>query len=246
MESTAMSNDVINGLWIGKIDKPQYMSINSFLKHGHRYQLWTYEPEQLVPVGTIIKDANEIVSKSILDKWRESKHRLQTFANYFRYKLIYKIGGWWMDLDCICVKSLDFESHYVFCSIDGVKKRPQLSDFHCHVINGAFKSPPRAKFLSDILIDIDEKASTGDYPDFGIWGTVVFTRSIFNNKLERYLLHQNVFVPFGFNKARNIFEDPTLQIPDWAYTVHLYNYTQPDYARITPGTVYEHLMSRYG
>jgi hypothetical protein len=237
--------DIINGLWVGRIGPTQRLSINSFLSNGHPYRLWAYEPQE-VPNGTILADANEIVPKSVLDRWPDRPHRLQTFANYFRYELIHKYGGWWMDLDCICVRPLVFDAPYVFCSIDGVRQRPQLADLPCHIINGAFKAPKGAAFLQDIIKKIKDQALTGDYPDFGIWGTVVFTRTIFDYGLDFFKAPANIFIPFGFQDVVRIYTDPTLKIPEWAYTVHLYNYTGPDYDKFTDGTVYTELVRRYG
>lgn len=239
--------ELINGLWVGQVGPAQRLGIRSFLANGHPYRLWTYQPQE-VPEGTILADANEIVPKDVFDRWKPGKHRLQTFANYFRYELIHKHGGWWMDLDCICVRPFTelAPPPYVFCSIAGVRQRPQLADLPCHIINGAFKAPKGACFLDDILKEIRPRALVGDYPEFGIWGTVVFTRAVFDYGLDLFKQDRNIFIPFGFQDVARIYTDPTLKVPDWAYTVHLYNYTAPDYDKFIQGTVYTELVNRYG
>ena len=38
------------------------MSINSYLKHGHQFTLWSYLPSyKNLPAGCILKDANEVL-----------------------------------------------------------------------------------------------------------------------------------------------------------------------------------------
>jgi hypothetical protein len=243
-----MESEVVNGFWMGsELQEAQRLSIRSFIANGHSYRLWAYQDLD-VPAGACLADANQIVPYEVVERWLcyPSQHLYQTFANYFRYELIHAVGGWWMDLDSICLRPLDFITPYVFCGIDGVSQRPQLGDLPCHVINGAFRAPSGAPFLQTILNRIRADAQRGHYPDFGIWGTVVFTRAIFDHGLECYRRPENVFIPFGFQDARRIFMDPTLVIPEWAYAVHLYNFLDPDYDTPVDGSVWERLLTTYG
>ena len=54
---------IIAGLWIGKLSKMEIYSMKSFIKQGHTYHLYTYEPLDNIPNGVIVKDANEIIPK---------------------------------------------------------------------------------------------------------------------------------------------------------------------------------------
>jgi len=51
---------------------------------------------------------------------------------------------------------------------------------------GFFKAPRTASFLSDVLQQIEPQANQGLYPNFGMWGTVVFTKSILKYDLYKY------------------------------------------------------------
>ena len=44
---------IVNALWIGKLGKLQLLSINSFLKQGHKYILWIYPNinKKLIPTN---------------------------------------------------------------------------------------------------------------------------------------------------------------------------------------------------
>ncbi len=237
---------LVHGFWAGgPLGRAQIASIRSFIQHGHDYRLWVYDPID-VPAGAMLCDAAKIVSPEVLGRWRPCKHLYQTFSNYFRYELIYQEGGYWMDMDIICLRPYDFVNDYIFCGITGVVKRPQLADLPFNVVNGAFRAPKGAPFLANILEQIREPARDGRYPDFGLWGTVIFTRAIFNYGLTHFKEDKNVFVPFGFQEVDKIYRKPGLKIPEWAYAVHLYNYTGPNYDELVPGTVYTELMKRYG
>ena len=80
-------NEVVNGLWIGTLGKMQILSIRSFLKQGHRYKLWVYDHMKNVPKGVEICDANLILDKRHI--FRHWTGNLATFADIFRYKLLY-------------------------------------------------------------------------------------------------------------------------------------------------------------
>jgi hypothetical protein len=105
-----MSSEIVNGLWLGKLGDMQLLSINSFLRRGHKYILWVYSgvdnsliPDN-IPDGVTIMDANDILDKKyIFHHWTGN---LATFADIFRFKLLYERGGWWVDLDLVCLKKL--------------------------------------------------------------------------------------------------------------------------------------------
>ena len=98
-------SQVVNGLWIGTLSKMQILSMRSFLKSGHRYKLWVYDRNiKNVPKGVEICNANLIIDKRHI--FRHWSGNLATFADIFRYKLLYEKGGWWVDLDLISLKHL--------------------------------------------------------------------------------------------------------------------------------------------
>jgi mannosyltransferase OCH1-like enzyme len=63
----------------------------------------------------MVRDASEILPAARIFKYREYD-TYAGFANFFRYKLLLERGGWWVDLDVVCLKSFRFLSEYVFAS----------------------------------------------------------------------------------------------------------------------------------
>ena len=102
-----------NLFWMGKLSNYEVVCIESFYKKGFETILWTYDSTNAylndLVEGIQIKNAEEIVPKSYLEKFKQNnqKNNLSSFSNYFRYKLLTKNGGWWFDTDCYCLKSVD-------------------------------------------------------------------------------------------------------------------------------------------
>lgn len=106
-------NLIIQGLWVGpRLGTMEYMGINSFLKAGHRYHLYTLGPVANVPEGTTVLDARSIMTEYVPSQFPA----LAGYADFFRHKLLLTKGGYWADSDNICLKPFDFASPYVFSS----------------------------------------------------------------------------------------------------------------------------------
>ena len=60
----------VNGFWIGELGDLQLLSMESFIKQGHKYILWSYDvkkTKKIVPKGVIVEDANDILDKKECD-----------------------------------------------------------------------------------------------------------------------------------------------------------------------------------
>ena len=103
---------IIQGLWIGpKLSRFEHNSIKSYLAQGYEYHLYTYDTVGNVPDGVIIKDASEIIPKSLIFYYEGS---ITPFSDLFRYKLLYEKGGVWTDCDIICVHRFSAKNDYIF------------------------------------------------------------------------------------------------------------------------------------
>ena len=105
----------VQSLWIGgELSRMEMASIKSFISNGHEYHLYTYGRSKNIPEGVRIRNAKEVINSSgILSG---SSKKMATFANTFRYKLLKKRGGIWVDTDIICLRPFDFEAEYLFAS----------------------------------------------------------------------------------------------------------------------------------
>ena len=114
---TGDANKVIQGLWIGPgLSVMEQLSITSFLRNGHEYHLYVYDTVKNIPIGTVIKNANDVLPSSRIFQYKD-RPSYAGFANWFRYELLFEHGGWWADVDTICLKPFDFSEQYVFAGV---------------------------------------------------------------------------------------------------------------------------------
>ena len=96
---------LFQSFWFGEAVPPcQGMCMASFVRHGHEYHLYTYEPIDL-PAGVRRREAREILPRERVFFYREGPGQgsVAAFANLFRYKLLLGRGGWWVDADVVCL-----------------------------------------------------------------------------------------------------------------------------------------------
>ncbi len=137
-------NRIVNSLWIGnKLSSIELLTLYSFVENGHEFHLWIYEPLQNnLPSNIILRDANEIIPENYIfrRKYDDPESNIgkgsvgSPFSDLFRYKLLYEVGGWWVDMDVTCLKALEisepyfFRAHPLLPMIGNVMKVPRKSE----------------------------------------------------------------------------------------------------------------------
>jgi Glycosyltransferase sugar-binding region containing DXD motif len=59
----------------------------------------------------IREDAREILPESMVFLY-PGRPSYAGFSNFFRYKLLFERGGWWVDTDAVCLRPFDFAGDY--------------------------------------------------------------------------------------------------------------------------------------
>ena len=101
-------NRVVQGLWIGdRLSALERLCILSFCAHGHEFHLYHYDELQNVPRidGLRLIDAREILPRSAM--FEQRNRSIVYFSDQFRYELLRQRGGWWVDMDTVCVRPFD-------------------------------------------------------------------------------------------------------------------------------------------
>lgn len=96
------------GFWHGPPLGPLRSScLASFIAHGHSFRLYCYEAPIDLPSGVETLDANSIipVEQLILFENTDFEERIDLgpFSDLFRFKLLREKGGWWSDVDTVCL-----------------------------------------------------------------------------------------------------------------------------------------------
>jgi len=133
---------IIKALWIGgALGEIENLALRSFIACGHIVHLFTYDKVENIPSGVIVRDGNEIFPKNEIFYYK-SGGSVSAFSNLFRYQLLYKEGGIWVDTDVVCLKAFDIDSELVF-------GKEQSDKFNTAVLGAKEPHHPLFEFMTN-------------------------------------------------------------------------------------------------
>ena len=191
----------------------EQLSICSFLKNGHEYHLYAYDPLANVPPGTVVRDANEILPRAKIFQYRHQQS-YAGFSNFFRYKLLLERGGWWADTDLVCLKPFDFPDQHVFGS--------EICDGREVLTSGIIKAPAGSEAMAHAWGVCQTKI-----PEQLIWGETgprLIAEIVDKYSLQPCVKPYQVFCPLGYQEWRKMLEPN--KDDSWlgtSHAVHLWN-----------------------
>jgi hypothetical protein len=247
-----MDQPIIQSLWIGPLDAArggprlsvmEQLAIRSFLHHGHPFHLYTYGPVEQIPPGTTVRRAAEILPSSEIFCFEAEGYgrgSVSAFANEFRYKLLLDRGGWWTDLDSVCLRPLEFRDEHVL----GYEREP---DGRRHVATGLIKAPTGSPLIEYCW----ERCRQADRSRL-VWGET--GQRLMAEALERVpvpvrILEPAAFYPIDYWRVWQLIRER--QMPERCYAIHLWN-SKWRQERLDPDSVYdleciyEQLKRRFG
>lgn len=128
------SNKTISSVWVGnKLSNMERLCICSFIANGHDFVLYAYEDIVNVPLDAsgggrvFVRDANEILPRKNIFR---TAGVYVNFTDWFRWELMLQKGGWYVDLDTVCLRPFDFAEEII------------IGRQGLHYINGAFLKFP--------------------------------------------------------------------------------------------------------
>lgn len=188
-------NKQIQSLWIGgNLSKVERLCIQSFLDHGHEFHLYAYEDIGNVPKGATILDARSIMPEESIFRYKEGwgKGSVSGFADVFRLLMVQKNGGWWVDMDIICLKTFDFKPETIFCtSTEG--------EYGSIPNNCVFKLPKDSLFIESCLADI--RKIDLNTMSFGKAGPFLFQKKIKELNLQEHAMSYEHFNPISWKNV---------------------------------------------
>jgi len=176
-------NKKVHALWIGKkLTNLELLTIKSFISNGHEFNLWIYDKiETPLPSLVVLKDANEIIpyekvfSYKYSNQYGHGKGSYAGFSDIFRYALLYKYGGWWVDMDVTCLKPLDFQTPFVF------RKHHEFN-----VVGNIMKCPAKSEFMKDCYYEAIATIDSNNKD----WNKPI---EILNKYIKKHSLEQYIF-----------------------------------------------------
>ena len=90
----------VNMFWHGvRLPPLAWACMRSFVERGHRLRVFCYH-DLAIPDGAQLANAGDVLS---YEAGLEDHRVVAAFSDIFRYELLYKHGGWWVDTDVFCL-----------------------------------------------------------------------------------------------------------------------------------------------
>jgi hypothetical protein len=204
---------VVQSLWIGdRLSPLEVMCIKSFLDNGHDFHLYTYGDIKNIPLNTTIKDANEILPESEI--FRYNNGSVSAFSNWFRYKLLYERGGWWVDTDIVCNKPFDDNAPQIFTS-------EFTGEGHKHATTGVIKTILGCSVMK-YCWDYCQKRGKLNLP-WGEIGPRLLNKAINELNKTELVADPIYYHPFHYEQTNKLIVPNGLSAPEESYSLHLWN-----------------------
>jgi len=218
MAPIATDNKVIHGMWYGtQLSKMELLTLHSFTDHGHEFHLWAYDDlsAHAMPRGVVVRNATEIIPRrkvfvktSIDPETGVGRNSLGApFSDLFRYKLLERHGGIWVDMDVTCLKPFDFESEYVF--------RPH----RIGVVGSILKCPQGSPFIRKVH---NETARTVSPESEYLLPNKILTKHVNEMGLAHHIVDEISNPDHFMHYIRPLIEGPA-EIPDQWHAIHWIN-----------------------
>src|SRR5215469_3998223 len=124
--------DTVRSFWHGPLLNPYLLiCLHSFVRRGCSVEVFSYAPEPGFPEWIIARDAREIVPAESVLVYRKGPGAgsPSLHSNLFRYALLDRLGGWWVDTDVALLRGPLPPAPYFFAVEQG------------HFANSAMKFP---------------------------------------------------------------------------------------------------------
>lgn len=247
--NAANARSHIQSLWIGpELSAMEQLSISSFLAHGYEFHLYVYNKVVGIPAGTKTIDANKIIPCEKVFKYPKY-NSYAGFANMFRYKLLEQRGGYWVDVDIVCLRPFPENRDYLFA---GQHTKPSKSPLEIRPFanNCVIKAPVGSKIMQLCY----EKASACDTTtlQWGVTGPRLLSKAVKLFGLEDCVADPSEICPIPWWQWERIVADNTSDqiMSAKAYAIHLWQeqwrrYNIDKNRTFSSGSIYEYLKRLY-
>ena len=203
---------ILQTFWTGNpIGRLERAALQSYVNQGYAVHVYTYLPlnefRANLPSRTHIKvyDARDILSEDKIFKYtgrekgkRPNAYSFLPFSDLFRFTMLHKKGGTWMDLDIFLLKPIPtsiWNRDYVFSSERTIQKGAYKQKIPEIIDMGFIKVPEANSELTTwILEHVPETLDLKSPFDF----MNLFRKGIEALSLEKYTLPAKAFLPLNW------------------------------------------------
>ena len=156
--------------------------------------------------------------------------------------MLWRYGGWWVDLDTICLRPFQFADEYVIGS-------EPVAAGGSHPISGVLKAPPQSplmQYLTEVCRSKDRETLR-----WGETGPKLVAEAIGRFSLEDHVKASDAFCPLGWYDWDQVL-DPTasISLESPSVAIHLWNEMWRRHGKdkndvYHPDCLYERFKARY-
>lgn len=223
-------------LWIGeRLGAVERACLRSVVRQGHQLALYCYEPPAGIPEGVEVRDASAILDEALLRA--RCGNRADLYSDWFRYELLRRGLGTWLDADVYLVGQIDDSADSLF----GWQSADTIN-------NAVLRLPPASPLLPELLEPFERETTPRWMPwrcyvplrlrelvtgradltkvPWGSTSPQALTALARKHGLDALAQPQDRFYPMPWQQARWIL-DPSVRledvITDATVAVHLWN-----------------------
>ena len=208
--------------WTGSpLSRMERAALQSYVNVGHTVHVYTYNPiadfRAQVPKSRHIRvhDARDILPESAVFKYKDREgvgkrsdaFRFLPFSDLFRFKMLQKMGGAWIDLDIFLTRRLAFGSRpYAFSSERTIqkgaykKKETEVASVSFIKVDG-----PNSALMNWILDPVRAPTPGSQKTPFDYMN--LFRKGIEALGLERYVLPPRAFMAMNWWDVKEAFDE---------------------------------------
>jgi hypothetical protein len=192
---TATCPEIVRSFWHGPALGPyQLLCLNSFRVRGHTVELYTYDHDLEVPAWVTLKDAGSIWScpKILVYRSGFGCGSPSLHSNLFRYALLHKEGGWWIDLDILLLRPALPEAEFFHVR----------SGYADEIFTGILKFPKQHPLLAEALARCVE---LGENAYWGQTGAELLTSLVAKHGLSSWTREESEAIPVQWFDLPDLF-----------------------------------------
>ena len=228
-------DNIVFTLWVdGFLDEFTKLSIRSWLKLGYEVDLYMYsEPEALDisefdDLDVNFLDANDYVEKPPLTNYAE-------IADYFRFNLLLKEGGTWLDSDLVLLKRLPEDE--IIISSEHARQcncySPKDRDWTANI--GVLRFPAYSLIILNTVTRINTAINRGLKSNSNRNNLMKIFQTVIHKNYRELVSMPNLYCPISWAYVKELYSEPDIN------NVGKYGINQKDMTWIMENSIGIHL-----
>lgn len=239
----------VNCMWIGPhLPQLEQACLLAMLKHGHKVNLFTYAKLDNVPSGIEICDIREILPEECIFRHRKTGSPSLT-ADMFRYQMLRKSLGIWLDTDVLLLQPLQITKQQVYglqshnFANNAILYLPSGSpvlDSLCAFSEDPYPVPPWFPAWQRSILSVRKNIGMPKHVrqmSWGVFGPQALTYFAKKHAQMKFARAAHVFYPIPFEQAHGPFMesyDTESRIRPDTFALHLWSHRLRKPSRLRP------------